>query len=144
MEKSWNVSIRRTFKLPWQTHCYLIEAISDQDHVRTIMARRFLSFIQGLRSSKKEVLRNILRVIEYDTLSVTGGNLRKILIKTGQYDIRSLKPNDYKLKYKEVPDSEGYRVGFIKELINIQHSDMEVPGFDRDELQAILHHLCVS
>ena len=83
-------------------------------------------------------------MIEFDTLSVTGRNLRKILIKTGMHDIRSLMPNDYKLKYKEVPESEEYRVGFIKELINIQHSEMEVPGFEREELQAILQHLCVS
>ena len=144
LEKSWNVCIRKTFKLPWQTHCYLIEAISEQDHLRTIMTRRFLSFIQALRNSKKGVLRHILRLIEYDTLSVTGRNLRMILIKTGMHDIRSLKPNNYNLKYEEVPVNEEYRVSFIKELINIEQSELEVPGFEGDELREILQHLCVS
>ena len=144
LEKTWNVSIRRTFKLPWQTHCYLIEAISKQEHVRTIMIRRFLSFIQAVRNSKKEVLRHVLRVIEHDTLSVTGRNLRSILIKTGLHDIKSVKAEDFKIKYREVPDSEEYRVGFIEELINIQHSKVEVPGLEVDELQEILKHLCVS
>ena len=108
------------------------------------MARRFLSFVQDLRNSKKEVLRHVLQVVEYDTLSVTGRNLRNILLKTVMYGIRSLKPNDYNIKYKEVPVNEEYRVGFIKKLINIQHSEMEVHGFEREELQTILQHLCVS
>ena len=108
------------------------------------MIRRFLSFIQAVRNSKKEVLRHVLQVIEHDALSVTGRNLRSILIKTGLHDIKSLKAADYKTKYREVPDSEEYRVGYIEELINIQHSKVEVPGLEVDELQEILKHLCVS
>ena len=108
------------------------------------MTRRFLSFIQALRNSKKGVLRHILRLVEYDTLSVTGRNLRTILLKTGMHDIRSLKPNDYNLKYGEVPVNEEYRVSFIKELINIEQSKLEVPGFEGDELKEILQYLCVS
>ena len=108
------------------------------------MTRRFLSFIQAIRNSKKEVLRHILRLIEYDTLSVTGRNLRTILLKTGMHDIRSLKPNDYNIKYEEVPVNEEYRVSFIKELINIEQNELEVPGFEGEELKEILQHLCVS
>ena len=108
------------------------------------MTRRFLSFIQAIRNSKKEVLRHILRLIEYDTLSVTGRNLRMILIKTGLHDIRSLKPNDYNLKYGEVPVNEEYRVSFIQELINIEQNKLEVPGFERYEVKEILQYLCVS
>ena len=44
LEKSWNVSVRRTFNLPWDTHCYLIEPVSNVPHIRTILAKRFLNF----------------------------------------------------------------------------------------------------
>ena len=54
------------------------------------------------------------------------------------HDIRSLKPNDYNLKYKEGQENEEYRVSCIKELINIQQSELEVPGFEGDALKEIL------
>ena len=91
LEKSWNVSIRIMFNLPRETHCYLIEEVSEQLHVKTILARRFLNFIQAVRSSKKKALRDLLKVVELDTQSVTGRNLINILIQTNIHDVRKLK-----------------------------------------------------
>ena len=53
LEKSWNVSLRRMFELPRETNCYLIEGVSEQDHVKTLLAKRFLNFVQAIRTSKK-------------------------------------------------------------------------------------------
>ena len=132
------------FNLPRETHCYLIEAISNQDHVRTLLARRFLSFVQAMRTSKKTVLRNLLRVVEFDTQSVTGRNLRSILLQTDVQDVRNLRPDDVKGKYRDVPRNEKYRVAFIDEIIDVQNNQLEVNGFHDDELEEILQHLCVS
>ena len=103
LEKSWNISVRRMFNLPRETHCYLIEPISGQAHAKTSMARRFLSFIQSIRASKKQALRNLLRVVEFDTRSVTGRNLRTILLETSVLDVRSLKPADVTTRYSDIP-----------------------------------------
>ena len=48
--------------------CYLIEEVSDQDHVKIILARRFLNFVNAIRTSTKHALRSLLEVVEYDTL----------------------------------------------------------------------------
>ena len=144
LEKSWNVSIRIMFNLPRETHCYLIEEVSEQLHVKTILVRRFLNFIQAVRSSKKKALRDLLKVVELDTQSVTGRNLRNILIQTDVHDVRKLEASDYKVNYRTVPSNEEYRVEFIKELIDVNNNQLEVPGFDDDELEDILQYLCVS
>jgi hypothetical protein len=144
LEKTWNVSVRRMFDQPRETHCYLIEAISDQDHVRTLLARRFVSFVQAIRTSKKNVLRSLLRVVEFDTQSVTGRNLKSIFLQTEAQDVRRLKPSDVKAKYRDVPRNDEYRVGFIKEIIDVKNNQLEVKGFNDDELEEILQHLCVS
>ena len=144
LEKSWNVSMRIMFNLPRETHCYLIEEVSEQLHVKTILVRRFLNFIQAVRSSKKKALRDLLKVVELDTQSVTGRNLRNILIQTDVHDVRKLKASDYKVKYRTVPSNEEYRVEFIKELIDVNNNQLEVPEFDDDELEDILQYLCVS
>ena len=144
LEKSWNVSMRIMFNLPRETHCYLIEEVSEQLHVKTILARRSLIFIQAVRGGKKKALRDLLKVVELDTQSVTGRNLRNILIQTDVHDVRKLEASDYKVKYRTVPSNEEYRVEFIKELIDVNNNQLEVPGFDDDELEDILQYLCVS
>ena len=144
LEKSWNVSIRRMFNLPWATHCYLVEPISDQPHVRTLLARRFLTFVQAIRRSKKSAIRSLLRVIEFDTRSATGNSLKSILLKTKFDDIKQLKSSDVKAMYRDAPASEQYRVGFIKEIIAVKNNILEMADFSAEELDDILLHLCVS
>ena len=144
LEKSWNVAIRRMFSLPVNTHRYLIEPISCMDHAITLIYRRFLSFIQSIRSSKKLCLRELLKVVEYDTRSVTGHNLRTLMLRENVHDIKGLRSEHVSRCYKEVPSNEEYRIAFIKELIEVRNDAVEVEGFDAEELEEILSYLCVS
>ena len=89
-------------------------------------------------------MRSLLRVVERNTLSVTERNIRSILIQSEVHDVRKLKPSDIKEKYRTPPSIEEYRVGFIKDLVDIQNNQLEVDGFNDDELEDILQHLCVS
>ena len=41
LEKSWNIATRRMFELPRETHCYLIEPVSEVDHAQILVPRRF-------------------------------------------------------------------------------------------------------
>ena len=86
-EKSWNISMRIMLGIPRETHCYLIEPLSEQIHMKSLISSRFLGFISRIRRSKKVALRSMLKTIEYDTRSVTGGNLRKLLIQSDEWDI---------------------------------------------------------
>ena len=45
LENTWNVSFKRMFDLPMETHRYLVEPVSDQMHLKKILIKRFLSFI---------------------------------------------------------------------------------------------------
>ena len=91
--KSWNVAFRRMFGPPMETHYYLVEPVSEQKHARTLMAKQFLNFVQAIRSSKKSSLRNLLKVIEFDCRSLTGYNLRSILLKSSADSVQQLKPH---------------------------------------------------
>ena len=144
LEKSWNVSFRRMFKLPWQTHCYLVEPVSQQPHARKLMSSRFLSFVQAIRRSKKIAIRKLLKVIEYDTRSVTGHNLRSLLLQSNVPEIQKLKASDGKAAYRSMSEEDQFRVGFINEIIDVQNNNLEVAGFTDDELGELLEFLCVS
>ena len=144
LERSWNVAFRRMYNLPWETHCYLVEPVSEKPHARTLMARRFLNFVLTIRNSKKVALKSLLRAVEFDTRSVTGHNLRSILLQSNIQNLHQLKPCHVTTKYRVIPEEEEFRVGFIKEIIEVRNDSLEVVGFTKEELDDILQHLCVS
>ena len=53
LEKSYNVSIRRMFDLPRETHSFYIEKITDSPHLRSVLIKRFLKFVDKLKASDK-------------------------------------------------------------------------------------------
>ena len=144
LEKSWNVSFRRTFNLPWQTHCYLVEPVSHQPHARKLLAGRFLNFVQSIRRSKKTAIRDLLKIIEYDTRSVTGHNLRSLLLQSDVLDIKKLNARDVTSAYRSISEEDQFRVGFINEIIDVMNNNLEIAGFTDDELGELLEFLCVS
>ena len=83
-------------------------------------------------------------MIEYDTRSVTGNNLRTLMLAAGTDNIKTLVSKHAEIDYFAVPVGEEYRVDFIKELIEVKNNTMEVDGFENEELDEILSFLCVS
>ena len=144
LEKSWNVAIRKIFGLPRTTNRYLIEPVSNQKHARKMMNMRFLNFMQSVRKSKKTCLKNLVKVIEHDTRSVTGHNLRTLMLNSSTDNIKNLMPKDADNDYFEVPEGEEYRIEFIKELIEVKNNTFKVDGFNNEELDDILCFLCTS
>ena len=130
--------------LPMETHCYLVEPVSQQPHARKLMAGRFLNFVQSIRRSKKIAIRNLMEVIECDTKSVTGHNLRSLLLQSNVPEIQKLKASDGKAAYRSMSEEDQFRVGFINEIIDVQNNNLEVAGFTDDELGELLEFLCVS
>ena len=59
-------------------------------------------------------------------------------------DIKVLKPSDIKAKYYDIPSHEKYRVDVIREIVDIKDGQLNVPGFNTEELDLILKHVCSS
>ena len=59
VEKTWNTSIRIMFDLPIQTHTFFIEPVSESPHIKSILIKRFLNFVNAVRFSTKSILRNL-------------------------------------------------------------------------------------
>ena len=77
--KTLNISVRRMFELPNITHTSLIEPISEEKHMKTMISSRFVSFITSIQHSAKHCIRNMFKVTQYNCLSVTGRTLRKLM-----------------------------------------------------------------
>ena len=74
-----------------------------------------------------------------------GSNLRNILLKTDKSDVRQLVPNDATgLRYHPIEESEKWKISLIKEIIETKQENLEISSFNDDELEQMLHFLCVS
>ena len=143
---SYNVAIRNILHLDRCTHRYLIEPLSENLHVKTILASRFVTFHQSLRSSSKFPVRFLANLYEQDLRTVHGKNLMEIAQicgqPVGQLSSQLVKA---KLRYRTIPNDEIWRLSLSRELKNIcDNNDLLPPGFTNDEVEEMLKYVCSS
>ena len=145
LENSWNTAVKVMFDLPVATHRFLIEPVSETRHLKSILIDRFLSFLQQIEKSRKNVPKHLLAFIKYDVRSTTGSNLRNILHLTNLTDIKEITRSNMKeLKYQNLDTADEWKVAMIKEITDIKFNQLEVDNFNHDELQDILEFLCTT
>ena len=97
---------------------------------------RFLSFIEKIKTSNKIALKNVFNVVKHDCQSVTGSNLRNIMLMVDKNRITDLDVDDAsKISYHEIPQEELWRVDLVNQLVDAMWGECTVDGFSRDELE---------
>ena len=80
LEKTYNKAVRLMWYIPLESHRYLIEPITNQVHLKFVLIKRFLNFRKQILKSSKQALKSLLSIFETDCRSMTGRNLRKIML----------------------------------------------------------------
>ena len=145
LESTYNKSVKVMFDMPWATHRYYIEPMTEQPHLRKVLIKRYLSFLAKIKTSEKKPLKNLLELSMKDLRTTTGKNLRWIMLMTGKSTVDDLGPADADiLEYHEVPEEESWRIDFAKEIINIKYGELEANSILKDELDHIMNFICCS
>ena len=145
IESSYNRSAKVMMDLPYATHRSLIQPLTGGMHVKLILIKRFLGFIEKIRNCSKTSLKMLMFEAMMDVRSVTGANMRNIMLLVGKTKVEDVKPSDVdSLAYFKLEENEMWKVGMIKELIDFKSGDVEISGFDQEEIASILHHLCTE
>ena len=145
IESSYNRSVKIMLDLPYQTHRYLIEPLTGMEHVKRVLIRRFLSFMEKIAKSGKKAIRMLMETSKKDVRSVTGRNFREIMLLVGKTSVESVtKADGNKVEYFPLKQSDKWRVEFIKEIIEIKNKTFDIDNFQKEELQTILTELCTS
>ena len=145
MENTWNVSMRLMLDIPRESHRYLIEPLSKMKHIKIILIKRFLSFLEQIKRSNKSATKLLLLSIRHDVRSTTGSNLRNILLKTDKACISDLAPNDaFKIEYHPINDEENWRLPFIEDIIETKNDVMKIENVTENDLEEMLNVLCTS
>ena len=144
LENTWNVTIRKIFQLPLQAHRYLIEPISKVNHLKIVLAKRFVSFLRQILSSKKAIPKQLLNAVMFDTRCTTGNNLRNIFLLTKKFNLSELSSNSIEdISFNPLPDDERWRISVIEEMIDFKYGQVQVDGFTLEECENILTKTCV-
>ena len=145
IETSYNRSVKIMLDLPYATHRCFIEPLTGEKHIKRILASRFLGFIENIEKCGKKTVKMLMETAKQDVRSVTGSNFRNIMLLVGKTSITTVKKDDAdKIKYFPIEEDDCWKVDAIKELIDVKNSILEVPGFEINELNEILSHLCTS
>ena len=102
-----------------------------------------LGFVSSIRNSKKVALRNLLKVLEHDSRSVTGRNLRRLLLQSDENDVRNLTPNHGIHEFRATPENEKYRVEFIINLMELRENIYST-DISNNEIENNLAFLCIT
>ena len=142
IESSYNKSVKVMLDLPYATHRSLIQPLTDTAHVKLVLIKRFILLI---RNSPKKTLNMLMLEAMKDVRSVTGSNMRNIMLLLGKSKVEDVQYHDYaSLSYFKLKDDENWKVAMIKEIVEIKFGDREVHGFNLDEVTAMLDQLCTD
>ena len=131
--------------LTFNTHRYFLEPVSGLKHHKFTLITRFLTFISRIEKSKKILPRVLLQAIKRDCRSVTGSNLRNILLLTRKDDISEIFESDIQqMIYMPVPNHEEWRIEMLKELIDVKWGDATIDYFDDREITEIIEEICTT
>ena len=124
--KSWNVMTRMVFNINRRTHRYLIESLSNQTHLRTMLFSRLNSFHRSLTDSPKFVVRFLAKIFEDDLRTRFGRNINTIKSETNSNPTKSSIRE--RMIYSHIPEEEEWRIGMGQETLKVRHGDHVVEG----------------
>ena len=115
----WNV--------PLNTHRYLIEPLAGK-HAKVMIYERYINFIKTVQNSKKLPVKYMYERIKDDTRSITGSNIREILILYDKDNILDINTKHIKnqMKFCEIPKEEEWRINLIKELTDVKQKNLNI------------------
>ena len=144
--RSYNVAIRSIFDLDQTTHRYMIEPLSNYNHLRTLLAARYVSFHDTLRNTRKTPVSFLTRLYERDHRTVMGKTLATLAKECEMSDICGLKPSVLKkcMIYMTLHEDQKWRVGVGLELLQNYHGSLDIPGFSREEVKSMLDFICTT
>ena len=147
---SWNKNIKLIYDLPWATHRWILEEITGCN-LKIMLFARFVKFLNAILKSTKPAVKFLLSVAAADVRSLTGSNMRSILLNTGVVVTPGVTQAATVKKQTlfPVPEAQEWKVPLLHSLLAVRAGEFEIM-FDDEEIQEIeivddiLGNICTS
>ena len=142
---TWNSNIRQIFKIPYNTHRYLITPISKSLHLKTMLCNRFYSFYVNIIKSAKRTVRFLAHLGSSDVMSSLGKNLSYVA-KECSIPIHELNKGLIRehCRYHDIPSDQHHIVDLVLELMDTRRDLLRIDSLDFYETCDMLYNLCIS
>ena len=143
--KFWNITIRNIFSLPWKSHRYWIEIVSNCLHPKTFLTSRFVTFVRSLMSCRKSEVRFLASLCAEDHRTVVGKTLSRIASETSTL-ATLLTPTVVKnsLRYFDCPLEETWRISLLQELLESRRNKLKVENMRQEDMDDMINFLCTD
>ena len=142
---TYNQSVKIMWDIPRSSPRSFTEPLTGAPHLKKVLVKRFLTFIESIKASRKIALKNLFKVVKNDCRSVTGKNLSKIRNLVGKTSVESLVPADAAaISYCEIEERDLWRLGIVSDITDTKFGLSTVDGFSREELKTILVNVCTT
>ena len=134
-----------TFKIDRTSHRYLIKSISNCLHPQVLLSSRFVKFHENNLKCNKSVIGSLSSLYKDILNTVYGSNLGKIAQRCNT-NIANLNPQLVKtnMRYFELPENESWRLPVIRDLLQARKNEVEITGFNIQEVEDLLRFTCTS
>ena len=139
---SWNVFIRKTFDLPFATHRYILNELSNKTHIRILLLKRFVKFYNQLKCCQKTEVRHLFLKQRSDYLSIFGRNCINLCRELNVSSIEEVNIDSIKMPQVTL-QADSWRVVFLKELLGIRDNFLNTelsPG----EIAEMIDYVCCT
>ena len=133
------------FKVPFRTHRYLIESISECLHPKVMICSRFVKFVDGLVKCNKPAIVMLGNLGKSDNSRVCGKNL-SLIASLCDTTTEKLNANLVKgvMKYQDIPEEESWRIDILSELLLQRRDDVTIEEFEKEEIDSLIELICIS
>ena len=142
---AYNISIRQTFRVPFNTHRYLIQPLIPHPHIKTQLCSKFIKFVQNNETCKKSIIRLLSAICKADNRTVYCSNIFNI---AKQCNIDREKIDSFTVKnnmiYYNIPAAEEWRIDLMHNLIYTKLGEFTLDNFEDKELTNLLQFVCTS
>ena len=129
--KTWNVNLRILYDIPRETHCWIVEELSEGKHFLQMVYSRFAKYIMMVKQNKRPFLKCLYDIIKNDVKTTAGSNIRTLFLSTG-VDPRFM--SRYLLKdWRVHPPEDNWTVPLLTSLLELRAGNWEVLFDDEEE-----------
>ena len=146
------MNLKVIYDLPYATHCYLIEALTDGNHAKKLVYSRYIKFLKSVSSNRRPMLTGLLNSVMGSCQSIVGQNIRTILLDTDVNIVPGITNPSALRNYRvyEAPSGDEWKIGMLISLLEIKDSrwavqfDEETMKICDDDVATMINSVCVD
>ena len=129
------MNLKVIFDLPYACHNWLLEELTGGNNALVRIYSKYIKFVNNLHKNKRQSIKSLLRIVQDNVKSTTGGNLRKIFLDTGIKVVPGV-TSKFQMRDHQVyktPEGEEWRLPMLVSLLEIREENWEILYDDEEE-----------